>query len=58
MSGERYPGEFKIEGVERVVGRSHSVPGLATHLDITTHSLYARITKYGSNCSNKEQSVA
>jgi transposase-like protein len=58
MSGKRYYGKFKIEGVKRVVGRSHSVPSLATRLDITTHSLYARITKYVSNYSNKEKSAA
>ncbi len=57
MSGKRYPEEFKIEAVRQVVERGHSVSSAATHLDITTHSLYARIKKYGSNSStNKEQS--
>ncbi len=55
MSGKRYPEEFKIEAVRQVVERGHSVSSAATHLDITTHSLYARIKKYGSNSStNKE----
>ncbi|EOI9190858.1 transposase [Salmonella enterica subsp. enterica serovar Typhimurium] len=55
MSDKRYPEEFKIEAVRQVVERGHSVSSAATHLDITTHSLYARIKKYGSNSStNKE----
>ncbi len=55
MSGKRYPEEFKIEAVRQVVERGHSVSSVATHLDITTHSLYAGIKKYGSNSStNKE----
>ncbi|WP_445235135.1 IS3 family transposase [Erwinia wuhanensis] len=56
MSGKRYPEEFKIEAVKQVVERGHSVSSVATRLDITTHSLYAWIKKYGPNSSaNKEQ---
>ncbi|HCR2175868.1 TPA: IS3 family transposase [Enterobacter roggenkampii] len=59
MSGKRYPEEFKIEAVKQVVDRGHSVASVATRLDITTHSLYAWIKKYGPDSSaNKEQSVA
>jgi transposase len=47
MSGKRYPEEFKIEAVKQVVDRGHSVSSVATRLDITTHSLYAWIKKYG-----------
>lgn len=55
MSGKRYPKAFKIKAVKQVIERGHSVSSVATHLDITTHSLYARIKKYGSNSStNKE----
>jgi transposase len=43
MSSKRYPEEFKIEAVKQVAYRSHSVCNVATHLDITTHSLYAWI---------------
>lgn len=46
MSGKRYPEEFKTEAVKQVVDRGYSVASVATRLDITTHSLYARI-KYG-----------
>ncbi|HIG7360923.1 TPA: IS3 family transposase [Klebsiella pneumoniae] len=59
MSGKRYPEEFKIEAVKQVIGRGHSVSSVATRLDITTHSLYAWIKKYGPESStNKEQSDA
>ncbi|HBR1942495.1 TPA: IS3 family transposase [Klebsiella pneumoniae] len=59
MSGKRYPEEFKIEAVKQVVDRGYSVASVATRLDITTHSLYAWIKKYGSDSStNKEQSDA
>nr|WP_313567602.1 IS3 family transposase [Pantoea dispersa] len=59
MSGKRYPEEFKIEAVKQAIGRGHSVSSVATRLDITTHSLYAWIKKYGPESStNKEQSDA
>ena len=59
MSGKRYPEEFKIEVVKQVIDRGHSVSSVATRLDITTHSLYAWIKKYGPDSStNKEQSDA
>ncbi|MCK7073663.1 IS3 family transposase [Enterobacter roggenkampii] len=59
MSGKRYPEEFKIEAVKQIVDRGYSVSSVATRLDITTHSLYAWIKKYGPDSStNKEQSDA
>ncbi|EKZ3480957.1 IS3 family transposase [Shigella flexneri] len=59
MSGKRYPEEFKTEAVKQVVDRGYSVASVATRLDITTHSLYAWIKKYGSDSStNKEHSDA
>ncbi len=47
MSGKRYPEEFKIEAVKQAVDRGHSIASVATRLDITTHSLYAWVKKYG-----------
>ena len=59
MSGKRYSEEFNIAAVKKVVERGHSVSSVATRLDITTHSLYAWIKKYGPDSStNKEQSDA
>ena len=59
MSGKRYPEEFKIEAVKQVVDRGYPVASVATRLDITTHSLYSWIKKYGPDSStNKEQSDA
>lgn len=47
MSGKRYPEEFKIEAVKQVIDRGYSVADVARRLDVTTHSLYAWIKKYG-----------
>jgi len=59
MSGKRYPEDFKFEAVKQVVDRGYSVSSVATRLDITTHSLYAWIKKYGTDSStHKEQSDA
>lgn len=56
MSSKRYPEEFKIEAVKQVVDRGYSVSSVATGPEITTHSLYAWIKKYGPDFStNKEQ---
>ncbi|CCN79722.1 transposase [Vibrio nigripulchritudo SO65] len=49
MSGKRYPEEFKIEAVKQVVDRGYSVADVAKRLDVTTHSLYAWIKKYGAD---------
>lgn len=51
MSGKRYPEEFKTEAIKQVVDRSYSVASVATRLDITTHSLYVWIKKYGPDSS-------
>ena len=56
MSNKRYPEEFKIEAVKQVVDRGHSVSSVATRLDITTHSLYAWIKKYGPDSSTHKDS--
>ena len=59
MSGKRYPEEFKIEAVKQVIDRGHSVSSVATRLDVTTHSFYAWIKKYGSDSpTNNEKSDA
>ncbi len=55
MSSQRYPEEFKIEAVKKVVNRGHSVSSAATRLYITIHSLFAWIKKYVPDSStNKE----
>nr|WP_240905255.1 transposase [Rouxiella badensis] len=59
MSDKRYPEEFKIEAVKQVVDRVHSIASVATRLNITTHSLYAWVKKYGPDSSvTKTQSDA
>ncbi|WP_410200353.1 transposase [Rheinheimera pleomorphica] len=54
MSGKSYPEEFKIEEVKQVVDRGHAITDVAKRLDITAHSLYAWVKKYGPD--NKEHS--
>ena len=49
MSAKRYPDEFKIEAVKQVTDRGHSVADVAKRLDVTTHSLYAWIKKFGTD---------
>jgi len=51
MSGKRYPEEFKIEAVKQVVDRGYSVADVAKRLDVTTHSLYAWIKKFGPDAA-------
>ncbi len=48
MSGKRYSDEFKIEAVQQVTERGHSVAEVAQRLGITTHSLYAWIQVFGN----------
>ena len=47
MSKKRYPDEFKIEAVKQVIDAGHSVADVAGRLGMTTHSLYAWISKFG-----------
>ncbi|HBW3328944.1 TPA: IS3 family transposase, partial [Klebsiella pneumoniae] len=39
ISNKRYPKDFKIEPVKKVVDRGHSVSLVETRHEITTHSL-------------------
>jgi transposase len=47
MTSKRYTEEFKIEAVKQVTGRGYSVLEFAERLGMTTHSLYARMKRYG-----------
>lgn len=47
MSGKRYPESFKIESVRQVTERGYSVAEVSSRLDVTTHSIYAWIKRYG-----------
>ena len=57
MSNKRYPEEFKIEAVRQVVERGYLVAEVASRLDVTTHSLYARLKEYGPE-ADKHQAKA
>lgn len=43
----RFPEEFKIEAVKQVTERGHRVAEVAARLDVSQHSLYAWIKRYG-----------
>lgn len=47
MSAKRYPDEFKMEAVKLVTERGPPVADVAKRLDITTHSMYTWIKKFG-----------
>ena len=47
MTNKRYPDEFKIEAVRQITDRGHSVADVPKRLDVSTHSLYAWIKKFG-----------
>ena len=55
MSAKRYPEEFKIEAVKQVVDRGYSVADVARRLDVTTHSPYAWIKKYGPDSKEHDE---
>ena len=55
MSGKRYPEEFKIEAVKQVVDRGHSISDVAKRLDVTTHSLYAWVKKFGPDSKQNNE---
>lgn len=54
MSGKRYPDEFKIEAIRQVTDRGHSVADVAKRLDVTSHSLYAWIKRFGPKARQHE----
>lgn len=54
MSSKRYPDEFKIEAVRQVTDRGYSVARVVDRLGVTTHSLYARIKKFGPDAQQHQ----
>jgi transposase len=60
MTNKRYPDEFKIEAVRQITDRGHSVADVSKRLDVSTHSLYAWVKKFGPDAEanqsrNEEQ---
>ncbi len=47
MRCKHYPEGFKNEADKQVIERGHSVANVAKRLDITTHSLFASVMKFG-----------
>ena len=46
MSRPRFPEEFKIEAVKQVTERGYPVSEVASHLGVSTHSLYQWLKCY------------
>lgn len=57
MSGKRYPESFKVEAVRQVTERGYSVAEVARRLEMTTHSLYAWIKRYGPDAERHNAKV-
>lgn len=47
MSNKRYTDEFKIEAVKQVTDRGHTVADVAARLDVSVHSLYQWMKRFG-----------
>jgi transposase len=45
--GNRFTEEFKLEAVKQVVERGFGVADVSKRLGVSSHSLYAWVTKYG-----------
>lgn len=43
---QRYPEEFKIEGVKRITERGHKVADVSARIGVSQHSLYKWIKTY------------
>ncbi|WP_416361483.1 IS3 family transposase [Idiomarina baltica] len=54
MSNNRYPEEFKIEAVRQITDKGYSVADVSRRLDVSVHSLYAWVKKYGSEAEKHE----
>ena len=57
MTSKRYTEEFKIEAVNQVKYRGHSVADVAQRLGTTTHSLYAWMKKYGESSPRQAENA-
>ncbi len=47
MSNKRYTDEFKAEAVKQVTVRGHTVADVAARLDVSAHSLYQWMKRFG-----------
>ena len=47
ISNNRYPEEFKVEAVRQITDKGYSVADVSRRLDVSVHSLYAWVKKYG-----------
>ena len=58
MSGKRYPEEFKIAAIRQITEGGYAISEVATRLDVTTHSLYSWLKKYGPDSAQYQAKTA
>jgi transposase len=58
MSGKRYPEEFKIAAIRQITEGGYAVSEVASRLDVTTHSLYGWLKKYGPDSAQYQAKTA
>ncbi len=58
MSSKRYPEEFRIAAVRQITEGGYAVSDVASRLDVTTHSLYSWLKKYGPDSATYQAKTA
>ena len=58
MSKQQYTEEFRIEAVKQVTERQYPVAEVAERLGVSSHSLYARIKRYGVSPEQRQQDAS
>lgn len=58
MSSKRYPEEFRIAAIRQITEGGYAVSDVARRLDVTTHSLYSWLKKYGPESATYQAKTA
>ena len=58
MSSKRYPEEFRLAAVRQITEGGYAVSDVASRLDVTTHSLYSWLKKYGPDSAAYQTKTA
>lgn len=58
MSSKRYPEEFRIAAIRQITEGGYAVSDVARRLDVTTHSLYSWLKKYGPDSATYQAKTA
>lgn len=58
MSSKRYPEEFRIAAIRQITEGGYAVSDVARRLEVTTHSLYSWLKKYGPESATYQAKTA